>query len=273
MIFDWLFKRSKKSNNKEAVAPVFIDVPTREDLIKDGKTKELELLYQYKKEYKDKLNKRLLFGDISSENLSKKYLANQDIIIKHIMSNNYTGINEIFASGNTEELLENIRVSIERLKNGEFHFDEETTGVNRCASKEDPSIYYCYEISGDESLIITKLLRNGTKLDELFELMLFPISPEDAKEMENFEEEWIGTVTNNIKTTHINDNFSEIDCNESEYNIYNTPIGHFVGYTREIFNGRRDIVIYKPVSLRRLPEDISKDNILRKKLVPNTGKK
>ena len=99
--------------------------------------------------------------------------------------------------------------------------------------------------------------------------MLFPISPEDAKEMENFEEEWIGTVTNNIKTTHISDNFSEIDCNESEYNIYNTPIGHFVGYTREIFNGRRNIVIYKPVSLRRLPEDISKDNILRKKLVPN----
>ena len=106
MIFDWLFKRSKKSNNKEAVAPVFIDVPTREDLIKDGKTKELELLYQYKKEYKDKLNKRLLFGDISSENLSKKYLANQDIIIKHIMSNNYTGINEILASGSIEELLE-----------------------------------------------------------------------------------------------------------------------------------------------------------------------
>lgn len=106
MIFDWLFKKSKKSNNKEAIAPVFVDTPTREDLIKDGKTKELELLDQYKKEYKDKLNKRLLFGDISSENLSKKYLANQDIIIKHIMSNNYTGINEILASGNTEELLE-----------------------------------------------------------------------------------------------------------------------------------------------------------------------
>ena len=106
MIFDWLFKRSKKSNNKEAVAPVFIDVPTREDLIKNNQTEMIKLLDQYKKEYKDKLKERLLFSDISSADLSKKYLENQDIIIKHIMSNNYTGIDEILASGSTEELLE-----------------------------------------------------------------------------------------------------------------------------------------------------------------------
>lgn len=106
MIFDWLFKRSKKVKNKEAIAPVFVDVPTREDLIKNNQTEMIKLLDQYKKEYKEKLKGKLLFGDISSENLSKKYLANQDIIIKHIMSNNYTGINEILASGNTEELFE-----------------------------------------------------------------------------------------------------------------------------------------------------------------------
>ena len=106
MIFDWLFKKSKKSNNKEAIAPIFVDVPTREDLIKNNQLEMIDLLDQYKKEYEEKLDKKLLFGDISSKNLRKDYLANQDIIIKHIMSNNYTGINEILASGNTEELFE-----------------------------------------------------------------------------------------------------------------------------------------------------------------------
>ena len=106
MIFDWLFKRSKKSNNKEAVAPVFIDVPTREDLIKNNQTEMIKLLDQYKKEYKDKLKERLLFSDISSQDLRKDYLENQDIIIKHIMSNNYTNVDEILASGNIKELLE-----------------------------------------------------------------------------------------------------------------------------------------------------------------------
>ena len=106
MIFNWLFKRFKKSKNKEAVAPVFVDVPTREDLIKNNQNEMIELLDQYKKEYKEKLKGKLLFNDISCENLSKKYLENQDIIIKHIMSDNYTGINEILAKGDIKELLE-----------------------------------------------------------------------------------------------------------------------------------------------------------------------
>ena len=106
MIFNWLFKRFKKQKNKEAVAPIFVDVPTREDLIKNNQNEMIELLDQYKKEYKEKLKGKLLFNDISCENLSKKYLENQDIIIKHIMSNNYTSINEILAKGDIKELLE-----------------------------------------------------------------------------------------------------------------------------------------------------------------------
>lgn len=168
-----------------------------------------------------------------------------------------------------EKLLENIRIAIKKLKNGEFHFDEETSDFYRCVSKNNPRVYYYFQIDEDECLTITKSLYDGVNDDDLFELMLFPVSQEYANELENFEEEWIGTVTNNIKTTHIDDKVGLIDCNESEYNIYNTPFGHFVGYSREIFHGKRDINIYKPISLRRMPDDIKRENILCKKLVLN----
>ena len=168
-----------------------------------------------------------------------------------------------------ETLLENIRVAIEKLKKEEFHFDGETSDFYICVSKNDPRIYYYFQIDEDQCLTITKALYDGVNVDDIFELMLFPISPEYAKELENFEEEWIGTVTNNIKTTHYSDTVGLIDCNESEYNIYNTPFGHFIGYSREIFNGKRDIGIYKPINLKKMPNDINKDNILCKKLVPN----
>lgn len=125
MIFDWLFKKSKKSNNKEAIAPIFVDVPTREDLIKNNQLEMIDLLDQYKKEYEEKLDKKLLFGDISSKNLRKDYLANLDIIVRHIMGNNYTSINEILDSGNIEELfeakLEYLKLYILNEENNKIH--------------------------------------------------------------------------------------------------------------------------------------------------------
>ena len=168
-----------------------------------------------------------------------------------------------------EKLLENIRLAIKKLKNGEFHFDGQISDFYRCVSKNDPRVFYYFQIDEDECLTITKSLYDGVNEDDLFELMLFQVSPEYANELENFEEEWIGTVTNNIKTTHYSESAGLIDCNESEYNIYNTPFGHFVGYSREIFHGKRDIGIYKPINLRRMPNDINRENILCKKLVPN----
>ena len=106
MFWDWLFKKFKNKNNNEAIAPIFIHVPTREALINEGKTEELELLDQFKKEYKEKLNRKLLVGNISSEDLSKLYLDNQSIIIKHIMDNTYRNVDEILAKGDLKELLE-----------------------------------------------------------------------------------------------------------------------------------------------------------------------
>lgn len=165
-----------------------------------------------------------------------------------------------------EKLLENIRVSIEKIAKNEFDFDGETSDFFRCASKNEPRTYYYFQIDEDACLTITKAFYDGINEDDLFELMLYPISPEYAKELENFEDEWIGTVTNNIRTTHIDDKVGLIDCNENEYNIYNTPFGHFVEYSREIFNGKKTVTFYKPINLKKIPEDISKENILCKKL-------
>ena len=168
-----------------------------------------------------------------------------------------------------EVLLENIRLAIKKLKNGEFYINGETSNFYRCASNNNPMIYYYFQIDEAKCLTITKSLYDGVNEDDLFELMLFPVSPEYANKLENFEEELIGAVTNNIKITHYSDKASLIDCNESEYNIYNTPFGHFIGYSREIFHGKRDVGIYKPISLRRMPNDIDRENILCRKLVPN----
>lgn len=164
-----------------------------------------------------------------------------------------------------EKLLENIRLSINKLKNGEFHFDGETSDFYRCFSKNNPRVCYYFQIDDAECLTITKSLYDEANEDDLFELMLFPVSPEYVNELENFEEDWIGTLTSNIKTTHYSNKASLIDCSESEYYIYNTPFGHFVGYNREIFHGKRDIAIFKPISLRRMPNDISREKILCKK--------
>ena len=165
-----------------------------------------------------------------------------------------------------EQLLKNIRISIEKLDRKEFDFDGETSDFYSCASNNDSKIYFYFQIDEDGALTITKSLYDSSIEDELFELMLFPVNPEYVKQLENFEEEWLGTVTNNIKTTHTGENVGLIDCNESEYNIYNTPFGHFVGYNREILNGKTEISIYKPVNSRKIPKDINKENLLVKRL-------
>jgi len=171
-----------------------------------------------------------------------------------------------FIKGIPEKLLDNIRASIKNLDKKEFCFDGETSDFYSCASANDPSIYYYFQIDEDNALTITKALYDGNIEEELFQLMLFPVSPDCAKNLENFEEEWLGTVTNNIKTEHISNDIGLMECNESEYNIYNTPLGHFVSYSRELFNGNSEIAIFKPVNLRKVPKDINKENLLSKRL-------
>lgn len=177
-------------------------------------------------------------------------------------------INEI-----PEELLENIRISIEKLKKGEFIFDGETSDFYRCISKKQPRIFYYFQLDEDECLTIIKSYYDGYNEDELFELEINPIKPEYFIKIGMFEEEYIGTLTNNIQTTHFDNKYGLIDCTENEYTLYKTPIGHFIAYGKEIPNSEKVVTMIKPISLKRMPEDISKDNILCRRLIPRRNNK
>ena len=112
-----LFKRVgnffKKKRKKKKFIPINIFVPTREDLIENGQDQMVEMLDQYKKEYREKLKQRLLLGDISSRDLINQYLENQDLILQHVKSNPYLHVDELLASGNAKELFD---VKIKYLK-------------------------------------------------------------------------------------------------------------------------------------------------------------
>jgi hypothetical protein len=163
-----------------------------------------------------------------------------------------------------EELLEKIKESINKAKKEEFDFQDEFLDYYSCQSKNDPHISFYFQLDEDNALTLIKSHTDENTKEDLFELVLFPINKDFVKMLDFFEGEWLGTITNNIKTNRIDEKVGLIECDENEYNIYNTPIGNFISYSRRIFDGKYAFSIYKPVSLRRVPEDIEKTKIFRK---------
>ena len=170
-----------------------------------------------------------------------------------------------FLLGMPEEFVENVRVAIERArKNKEYELKDVPSNFYNVVCDDNPSYFYNFQMSEDNGLRITKEYYDGEHLDDIFELLLFPVSVEAAKELENFEEEWLGTVTYDIKTKHVEGSTTGlIQCKESEYNIHKTPLGHVVSYSREILNGSRDISIVKPVRLKKALKQVRSGNILK----------
>ena len=194
--------------------------------------------------------------------IDRDYDASLWYIIKSDRKNRKEIVN--FIKELPEEFLKKMRLSIEKSGKEQLNFDEPNLDFNEYSdhytypNKNSPGIYYYYQINQikeKQSLTIVKTFYDGVKEDDIIELKLFPINLEYAKEMNNFEEEWIGNVTTNIKTTHIDDTVVSIKCDYSEYNIYNTPIGYFIGYSKVILKGRGQIIIYKPINLNKMPED------------------
>ncbi len=111
--FEKVVNYFRKKRKKDQFIPINIFVPTREDLIENGQDQMIEMLDKYKREYREKLKQRLLLGNISSRNLIREYLENQDLILEHVKSNPYLHVDELLASGNTKELFD---VKIKYLK-------------------------------------------------------------------------------------------------------------------------------------------------------------
>ena len=90
--------------------------------------------------------------------------------------------------------------------------------------------------------------------------MLYPIGREYIKEcMDNFEDEWLGTITYEIKAIHLSDEVGITEENEREYNIYKTPFGNIVSYTKQIGKSEREVNIFKPI-FGTIPDDIEIKN-------------
>ena len=160
-----------------------------------------------------------------------------------------------------KELIENIRISLQKVKDKEFKFGEEPDTFYYKESEDDPRIYFDFEIDDyDKCLTISKNYCDGKTTDELFEIMLYPISREYIKEcMDNFEDEWLGTITYEIKTIHLSDKVGITEENEREYNIYKTPFGNIVSYTKQIGKSEREVNIFKPI-FGTIPDDIEIKN-------------
>ena len=161
------------------------------------------------------------------------------------------------------QVVDNIRAEIERVKNKEPEPSERPSDYYNVVCDKDPNYFYNFQVDdADRCLRISKEYYDGEHLEDVFELMLFPVGVEYAKLLENFEEEWLGTFTYNIKTQHSDKEGSRlVDCKESEYNIHKTPIGHFVSYSREIL-GEHEISIYKPVRLRKALKRVKNGKVL-----------
>ena len=173
-----------------------------------------------------------------------------------------------FLLGMPAELVDNIRIAIERArKNKEYDLPNVTSEFYNVVCKDHPEYYYNFQLDDDNGLTITKEYYDGTHLDDIFELLLYPLSVETTKELENFGEEWLGAINYDIKTVHSSDDeIGEIVfCKESEYNIHKTPLGHIVSNSREILKGNNEISIYKPVRLGKALKQVKKGNILGNK--------
>ncbi|MBR3490160.1 MAG: hypothetical protein IKH36_01595 [Bacilli bacterium] len=164
-----------------------------------------------------------------------------------------------------EELLANIRIAIEKYKKKEFDMNSEDDDFYFAQSKTNPEEYFHFQIDDDNALSISKEHATTGMSEELFELMLFPVSREYAQNMEKFYDEWLGTLTTDVETTQITERMQSVACDEREYNLYNTPIGHFVMFGKEIGKGDRTIPVIKPVSLRKVPKDITINSLLSRR--------
>ncbi len=148
-----------------------------------------------------------------------------------------------------EELIINVRTAINKAQEEQF---EDETFSERYISKDNPSIYYSYDVDF-MNLTITKSIDDGKTEQDLFRLTLNPISLEDKFN-------WLGTISNVVNSEYISENMQVTDEIEREYTIHHLPVGYFVSYA--VYSDKRESKHYRPISLKKIPNDLNRQNIL-----------
>ena len=161
-----------------------------------------------------------------------------------------------------DELIERIRIEIARAKAKEPESNDDNFYLS--VSEKDPDIVYSFDIDRmDNCLTISKERQDDKIASCEFELMLYPLDLENLKEFPS--EEYLGLVSKDIKLSYISDDIQEIDAEESEYYIHHLPIGFFVSHNKELFDGKYEMVLYRPVNIKRVPTNIEKNNVLQRR--------
>lgn len=132
----------------------------------------------------------------------------------------------------------------------------------------DEDTCFSFQLTDDGTLWLSKDVRNkndyNLPYNSVFEIVLLDcLCCLDKEYFENFDEEWLGTVESNIKTTK-----NLITCNEREYNLVKTPVGYLVTYNRE--NALIVKAFGKFINLNKMPDDLKindLDNFSKRKLL------
>ena len=122
--------------------------------------------------------------------------------------------------------------------------------------------YYYFDIEDDDGMItieknrkITDDPNNYKDAEQLFELMLIPMSMEDLDYIDQGENEWIGTVTN-------------AKGKEYDYEIKRTSREFRAVRERLLFNDKVELPTSVKINLDNVPEDINFENITERILKP-----
>ena len=165
-----------------------------------------------------------------------------------------------------EDLIEKIRYEIARFHSHETYPIEDSSFYSS-VSEKDPRIIFSFNIDNiDQCLTIKKAIEEGPSYEELFELMLYPFDLEGKRQMMYSTEECLGIVTNNVRTFNATDRIKHVDVDQTEYDFHHLPIGYYVTHTAELFSGKGQVTLYRPVSLKKVPKDINRNNILQRKM-------
>ena len=179
-----------------------------------------------------------------------------DISLWSILSADKKNRTEIieFIKSIPQELLIKIRDGILQFKIHEQSKSDEEFDLYDSVDVDEETCF-SFQLTGDGALTLSKDVTDKNDCDlpynPVFELVLEDCSCcLDKEYFENFDDELLGTVLSDIKTTK-----NLMTCDEREYHLIKTPVGYLVAYNRE------DALIFKVfgkfINLSKMQNDLN----------------
>lgn len=156
-----------------------------------------------------------------------------------------------------QELLTKINDGILQLKKHEQN--ESDKGFDLYDSVDvDEDTCFSFQLTDDGTLRLSKNVRDkndwNLPYDSVFEIVLLDcLCCLDKEYFQNFDEEWLGTIETDTEVK------SFFTCNEREYYLIKTPVGHLVAYNRE--NALIVKAFGRFINLNKMPDDLNMSDL------------